>query len=90
MVTPEASSNLRKSSNGRGAEPEKEVFTEEISASTGRCMSAEMAVGTVITNVICHLSINFQKLSNTPSPRYPCGVGKTTCAPELTIAINIT
>ena len=68
----------------------KQVFTDEISASTGRCMSAEIAVGTVITNVICHLSINFQKLSNTPSPRYPCGVGKTTCAPELTIAINIT
>ena len=40
-----------------------------MSASTGRCISAEMAVGTVMMKVTFQRSISFQKLSNTPSPR---------------------
>ena len=49
-----------------GAEPEKAVFTVEISALIGRCILAEIAVGTVMMKVIFQRSTSFQKLSKTP------------------------
>src|SRR6056297_3384889 len=90
MVTPQAVSKRLNNSIGIGADPEKAVFIVEMSASTLRCISADTAVGTVMTKVIFQRSQSFQKLSITPSPRYPAGVGKTTCAPENTMAIRIT
>ena len=57
------------SSTGSGDEPEKAVFTVAISAFTGRCIIAAMAVGTVMMKLIFQRSTSFQKLSNTPSPR---------------------
>ena len=66
---PVADSNRLNSSSGIGAEPENAFFTVDRSASTLRCISADTAVGTVITKVIFHRSHSFQKLSNTPSPR---------------------
>jgi hypothetical protein len=68
-LTPVAFSNRWKSSTGRGAEPEKAVFTVETSAFTGRCIIAAMAVGTVMMKVTLQRSTSFQKLSKTPSPR---------------------
>ena len=52
-----------KSSIGMGAEPENATSTEEISASTGRCISADTAVGTVIIKLLFQRSMSFQKLS---------------------------
>ena len=52
MVTPVAASNRLNSSSGKGAEPENEVLTVDTSALTGRCIRAEMAVGTVMMKVI--------------------------------------
>jgi hypothetical protein len=40
-----------------------------MSALTGRCIRAEIAVGTMMTKLICQRSMSFQKLSKTPSPR---------------------
>jgi len=66
---PVALSKRLNSSSGIGAEPEKAFLTVERSAFTLRCISAETAVGTVITKLIFQRSHSFQKLSNTPSPR---------------------
>ena len=62
-------------------DPQNACFSEDTSASIGRCIRAAAAVGTVTMNVTPQRSTNFQKLSKTPSPLYPCGVGQTTCAP---------
>ncbi len=43
--------------------------SDDTSASTGRCTSAAMAVGTVMRNVAFQRAISFQKVSKTPSPR---------------------
>ena len=69
ISTPAAPSKRLNNSIGIGADPEKACLMLEISASTGLCINCDTAVGTVIIKVIFQRSINFQKLSKTPSPR---------------------
>ena len=88
IVTPVASSSGG-TVQWQWRRPRKDVFTVEISASTGRFIRAKIAVGTVITNVMPQRSINFQKLSNTPSRDSQRVLG-TPRAPDDTIAIKIT
>jgi hypothetical protein len=65
-----------KSSTGSGAEPEKASLSEEMSAFTGRCIRAEMAVGTVMTKVTLCRSTSLPEAVHHPLAPVALGRGQ--------------